>query len=247
MRNMAEVAIQRGLRGIALTEHAEWYPGDDAYGYLSMPDYFTNLREVQEQSAGELTVLAGIELGNPQDFPTEVTPLLQAWPFDIVIGSVHWIDNLAGWEHPFFERGISAAYQRYFEETLVMVDQAEYDILGHLDLVRRDSWTLFQQILPLKNYRDIIHQILESLIERGKGLEINTSSLRKGMAETLPNLEVLRWYKELGGKVLVLGSDAHRAADIGSGFELARDMICAAGINQIAVFRQRQISHWIML
>ena len=244
---MADSAWRRELKGIACTEHAEWYPGDDAYGYLSLPDYFANLCEVRDQYAGKLTILSGIELGNPHDFPEEVNTLLNRWAFDIVIGSVHWIDTLAGWERPFFQQGIAHAYRRYFDETLIMVDQAQYDVLGHLDLVRRDSWFLFQQVLPLSDYRDIIHQILKRLIERDKGLEVNTSSLRKGLSETLPNLEVLRWYQDLGGKILVFGSDAHRPVDIAHGFEVAREMARTVGYKQIAVYQQRQITQWITI
>ncbi len=147
---MADAAWQRGLQGIACTEHAEWYPGDEAYGYLSLPDYFANLHSIQEVYTDKLTLLSGIELGNPHDFPTEVTNILSSWSFDFVIGSVHWMDNLAGWELPFFEKGLAHAYHRYFDEVLSMVDQAQFDVLGHLDLVRRDSWALFHQVLPLQ-------------------------------------------------------------------------------------------------
>ena len=237
--------MQHGLQGIAFTEHAEWYPGDDAYGYLSLPDYFDSLRSVQEDYADKLTILSGIELGNPHDFPAEVTTILNSWPFDFVIGSVHWMDNLAGWERPIFQQGIAHTYRRYFEEVLTMVDQAQFDVLGHLDLVRRDSWALFQQVLPLSDYYEIIHQILKRLIERGKGLEVNTSSLRKGMSETLPNLEVLCWYRNLGGKIVVFGSDAHRSEDIACGFDMTRELAHTAGFHQIAVYRKRQISRWI--
>ncbi|TFG73789.1 MAG: histidinol-phosphatase HisJ family protein [Anaerolineales bacterium] len=244
---MADAALQRGLQGIACTEHAEWYPGDDAYGYLSLPDYFANLHSLQEAYADKLTVLSGIELGNPHDFPTEVTNILTSWSFDFVIGSVHWMDNLAGWERPIFQRGIANTYRRYFDEVLTMVDQAQFDVLGHLDLVRRDSWALFQQVLPLSDYSDIIHQILKRLIERGKGLEVNTSGLRKGMSETLPNLEVLSWYRNLGGKILVFGSDAHQSADIAYGFDMACEVAKAAGFSEIVVYKQRQITRWIRI
>jgi histidinol-phosphatase (PHP family) len=242
---MADMALQRGLDGIAFTEHAEWYPGDDAYGYLSLPDYFAHLHILQEAYRESLTILSGIELGNPHDFPEEVDAVLNTWAFDIVIGSVHWMDNMAGWERPFFQQGIANAYRRYFEETLTMVDSAQFDVLGHLDLVRRDSWVLFQQVLPVDDYRDIIQQILMRLIEREKGLEVNTSSLRKGMSETLPNLQVLRWYRELGGTILVFGSDAHQAADIAHGFAPAREVAHAAGFHHLALYEQRQVSGWI--
>ncbi len=244
---MVDAARHHGLQGIAFTEHAEWYPGDEAYGYLSLPDYFVSLRSLQENSTEKLTILSGLELGNPHDFPAKVNAILCTWPFDFVIGSVHWMNNLAGWERPIFKKGIANTYRRYFEEVLTMVDQAQFDVLGHLDLVRRDSWALFQKVLPLGDYSEIIHQILKRLIERDKGLEVNTSSLRKGMSETLPNLEVLCWYRDLGGKILVFGSDAHRPSDIAYGFEVARELAHAAGFNQMAVYQQRQISRWITI
>lgn len=104
---------------------------------------------------------------------------------------------------------------------------------------------LFHQVLPLRDYSDIIHQILQRLIERGKGLEVNTSGLRKGMSETLPNLEVLCWYKDLGGKIVVFGSDAHQPTDIAYGFDMASEVAQAAGFTQIAVYKQREITRWI--
>lgn len=244
---MAETATQRGLQGIAFTEHAEWYPGDEAYGYLSMTDYWADLDDVKQAYQQKLTILPGIELGNPHDFPAEVEALLRTWPFDIVIGSVHWMDNEAGWERPFFQNGLAAAYQRYFDEVLTMVDRADFDVLGHLDLVRRDSWALFQQVLPLHPYKDTIHKILKRLIDRGKGMEINTSSLRKGFNETMPNLEVLQWYKALGGEILVFGSDAHHSRDVAGGFDIARETALAAGFRAMAIYQQRHVSHWIDL
>ena len=113
---MADTALKLGLQGIAFTEHAEWYRGDDAYGYLSLPDYFASLSLLEKTYGKKLTLLSGIELGNPHEFPDEVDALLNTWSFDFVIGSVHWIENLAGWEHPFFHKGLKLAYQRYFEE-----------------------------------------------------------------------------------------------------------------------------------
>jgi histidinol-phosphatase (PHP family) len=67
------------------------------------------------------------------------------------------------------------------------------------------------------------------------------------MPETLPNLEVLRWYRDLGGTILVFGSDAHQPDDIASDFVLAQEVACAAGFRQLAVYEQREITRWIPL
>jgi histidinol-phosphatase (PHP family) len=253
MVSLAQAAQSRGLTGIVFTEHGEWYPGDEAYGYLDLDAYFAEINEARthfttQAGCGEVvTLLSGIELGNPHEFPEQVAALLARYPFDLVIGSVHWIDNLPGWELSIFESGIPAVYRRYFEELLAMVEHAEFDVLGHLDLVRRDSWDLFGQILTLEPYAEVIDAVLRRLISDGRGLEINTSALRKGLSEPVPGLATLRHYRELGGEILVIGSDAHRPEHLGYGFPLARDVARAAGFERVARFERRLITEWIDL
>ena len=128
-----------------------------------------------------------------------------------------------------------------------MVYEADFDILGHLDLVQRDSWELFGETLTLDAFREPIQVVLCHLIESGRGLEINTSGLRKGLPKSLPGLGVLRWYRDLGGEVLVLGSDAHCPEHIAFGFDAARDIALAAGFLRIARFENRTVVDWIEL
>jgi histidinol-phosphatase (PHP family) len=247
MEDMVRVAQTVGLDGLVFTEHAEWYPGDEAYGYLDMAAYFEELEGLRSALRDEFGVFAGIELGNPHDFPDLVSSLLEEWPFDLVIGSVHWLDSLPGWQPEIFEQGLEATYHRYFEEVIVMVEKADFDVLGHLDLVRRDSWELFERVLDVTPYRAAIDEILRRVIEKGKGIEVNTSGLRKGLSEPVPGLEILRHYRRLGGEILVFGSDGHRPEHVGHGFDVARDLALAAGFKRIARFEQRRVAGWIDL
>ncbi len=246
MAEMIAAARDLGLTGVTFADHAEWYPGDPACGFLDLDAYFAELARVRELYDGKMRVLAGIELGNPHDFPTEAQAIL-AYPFDLVIGSVHWLDGLPGWEHTLFNSGLAAAYQLYFEELIKMVNGADFDILGHLDLVRRDSWALFGKTLTLDAFREPIQVVLRHLIESGRGLEINTSGLRQGLPEPVPGLDVLRWYRDLGGEVLVLGSDGHCPEHIAFGFDTARDIALTAGFHRIARFENRTVVDWIEL
>lgn len=243
---MAKAAIAKSLTGIAFADHVEWYPGDEAYGFWRADSYFAELEEARALCDSRLKVLASVELGNPHEFQSEAAEVL-AHPFDLVIGSLHWLDGLAGWEAPTFASGLDATYRTYFEHLVKLVEGADFDILGHLDLVRRDSWELFGQVLPLARYREPITQVLRRLIETGRGLEINTSALRKGFSEPVPGLSVLRWYRELGGEILVFGSDGHRPTDIAYGFDVARDLALAAGFSRIPEFSRRQIVGWMEL
>jgi histidinol-phosphatase (PHP family) len=251
--DLTKAALSQGLTGVVFTEHGEWYPADEAYGYLDLDAYFTEIDEARhyvKQQIGpgqSFTLFSGIELGNPHEFTGQVAALLDTYPFDLAIGSVHWIDNLPGWERPIFSSGIPPVYRRYFEELLTMVEVAEFDVLGHLDLVRRDSWDLFGQAFGLEPYAELIDAVLRRIVADGRGLEINTSALRKGLPEPVPDLATLRRYRELGGEILVIGSDAHRPEHVGHGFSIARDLLLAAGFNRLPRFEGRRITEWMTL
>ena len=128
-----------------------------------------------------------------------------------------------------------------------MVERADFNVLGHLDLIRRDSWDLFHEVLTLAPYRDLIETALRRLIDDGRGLEVNTSGLRKGLPEPVPGIQVLQWYRELGGEILVFGSDGHRPEHVGFGFDVARDLALSAGFDRSAIFREGQVVDWARL
>jgi histidinol-phosphatase (PHP family) len=81
--------------------------------------------------------------------------------------------------------------------------------------------------------------VLRALIERGKGMEINTGSLRRRLAAACPPQAVVNWYREMGGELLTVGSDAHRAMDVGADISAALDMARAAGFTHIALYERR--------
>lgn len=247
MAAMAEAAVAAGLAGLAFTDHVEWEPGDEATGYLQPAAYFAELEAIRVRDAGRLAVLAGAEFGSPHRFPTEAAALAAAYPWDFILGSLHWVDGEAGWLRGFFDLGLEAAYERYFYELTFLARTGEYDILSHLDIIRRDSQVLYQQVLPLEPFAELIRATLQAVVERGKGLEINTSAVSMGAAEPLPNLTVLRWYRELGGELLVFGSDAHTPERVGRHFALARELALAAGFTHLARFERRQVVDWIPL
>jgi histidinol-phosphatase (PHP family) len=79
------------------------------------------------------------------------------------------------------------------------------------------------------------------VVERGKGIEINTSPLRMGLSEPCPSREILHWYRELGGEILTFGSDAHAADEVGAGFDVAIEMARTAGFTRVARFENRAL------
>lgn len=245
MDEMVNAACEAGLQEIAFTEHLEWYPDDNATGYLDPQGYFAELNRLRKTYAGRITLLAGLEMGSAHRFPKHAREVLDAWPWDYVLGSIHWVNNKAGWKSGTFAEGLEAAYAAYFEELAALARHGAYDVLAHFDLVRRDSWSLFKKTLPLDAFADRIRAALRAVVERGKGLEINTSALAMGLPEPSPPLMILRWYRELGGEHLVLGSDAHRPEDVGEQFDTAQEIARAAGFTRLTRFWERTSVGWV--
>ena len=244
MAELVVAGLRAGLHGIAFTDHLEWYPEDDATGYLSLERYFAELREVQAKYGQQIQLLAGLEMGSSHRFLPQARALLAVWPWDYILGSVHWVAGLPGWEPVAFAEGMERAYQRYFEELVLLAEEGEYDVLAHFDLVQRDAWTLCGRTLPLTPYKPLIHRVLKAVIARGKGLEINTSPWSMGLAVPAPGLTILHWYRELGGEILVLGSDAHHPDQVGQHFARARELAREAGFTRLARFKNRNVVDW---
>ncbi|MEA3308001.1 MAG: histidinol-phosphatase HisJ family protein [Chloroflexota bacterium] len=247
MVEMAEAAWRAGLQELAFTDHLEWYGEDDATGYLMPERYFAELRKVRAKYGQQLQLLAGLELGSSHRFLPQARALLAAWPWDYILGAIHWAAGLPGWQPVAFAEGMERAYQRYFEELVLLAEEGEYDVLAHFDLVQRDAWTLCGRTLPITPYKSLIHRALKAVIARDKGLEINTSPWSMGLDDPAPGLTILRWYRELGGEILVLGSDAHRPGQVGQHFARARALAQAAGFTRFARFKKRNVVDWVQI
>ena len=94
--------------------------------------------------------------------------------------------------------------------------------------------------MDLDRHRDQIDQIFRLLIQKDKALEVNTSGLRQKIGRTLPDLPLLRRYRELGGRLVTLGSDAHCTEDLGKGIDEGMETLKAAGFTEFALYVQRQ-------
>ncbi|KZL90353.1 histidinol-phosphatase [Clostridium magnum DSM 2767] len=82
-------------------------------------------------------------------------------------------------------------------------------------------------------------EVFKILISKGKGIEINTSELRQAPKETMPGIDVLKLYRELGGDVLTIGSDAHYAQDVSKGLDIAIESAKQAGFKYLTLFNNR--------
>jgi len=250
-RANVEAALAKGLAGLTFTEHFDTHPLDWPRCVFDYADYSASIARVREEFAGKIFIGLGIEVcfqPRQMDF---ILNFLEKHKFDLVLVSLHYFSGVPvhvkeNWQ------GFDAAKgtRQYLEDLLEAVKSiAElhkthgrvFDVLSHFDVVKRYSLR-YRGSYDVSPFAEIIDEILSVCVAADLTPEINTSSLRQGLSETMPNAQTVRRYAELGGKTVSLGSDSHRADDIGAGFEIALQMVRDAGLQGLAVFKDRQRS-----
>jgi len=170
-----------------------------------------------------LTIRAAIEVSEPHVHPEKAGPVLNKYEWDFVLGSLHWIQpNI----------------NTYLDD--FMTYAGDFDILSHIDYPSRYNQHIHGGAYDIAEYEDTIREVLRAVIARGKGIEINTSPWRKGLADPNPPAIVIKWYRELGGEILTLGSDSHAPKDVGAGIDRAMAIAKDAGFTRIATFEKRK-------
>ncbi|WP_309147204.1 histidinol-phosphatase HisJ family protein [Terrilactibacillus laevilacticus] len=236
MKEVCEQAIEKGIHEVCFTEHFSVNPRASTYGHMNFDRYFNDIATCQKQYGDKLSIKKGIELCEPHLLRDQYKKELDGKYFDFILGSVHNIDNHKLRE--VIKREPETAYSHYFSEVFELVSYADIDVIAHFDLMKRYA----HPILGYYRYEDhasMIEKILIKAVERHIGIEINTSGLRGGVGETLPSLDVVRRYRELGGEILTIGSDSHRVQDVGAGFNEAVQIAKDCGFDHITAFSNR--------
>ncbi|MBR2409322.1 MAG: histidinol-phosphatase HisJ family protein [Lachnospiraceae bacterium] len=248
-REMLSAAKAAGLSALCFTDHMDLdFPGDDTLFVFDTNAYFKELLPLKEQNNTDKTMpelLLGIELGlrpNRPDLRERMDALLTEHPYDFVLGSTHVVDELDPYYQEYWDLP-GDRLLRYFEDIRTNVaEHTNFDSLGHLDYIIRylpDSVSLVKDY-KVRNYMDLIEETLRTLISRGQALEVNTAGLRKGLSFPHPKEEILLRYKELGGELLTLGSDAHYPSDVGADIRHCAELIKELGFRYYAVYKERK-------
>ena len=239
---MCRSAIKNRIDEIAITDHFEPMPGDENCFSYTQNKYFHEMTAARLKFGKQLELKLAVEIGQPQYFKNETKEMLSKINYDFVLASVHKvIDGTDMSEIKYENMPKEVALEMYLQELHNLVDGFDdFDCLGHLDLIKRYSCQIYNENISLLNSRKKLEALLKKIIKKGKGIEINTSGLRQTTGETLPGFDVIKIYKELGGKILTIGSDAHNPEDLGKGIHHAYEMATAAGFKYITVFTNRQ-------
>ncbi len=237
---LCDRAYQLGLYSLTVTDHCECH---EYYANHVRKDIEGSVRDVRKAKglyADKLKIYTGIELGQPTQDLKAADEALTLGEFDFVLGSLH---NLRG-EQDFYyleydEDNVPKLLTRYFDELLELIEDDRFDSLAHLTYPFRYIAVNPDIHFSPDQYREQIDAVLEALVKRKKALEVNTSGLRQKIGVTLPDETVVRRFRELGGRYVTVGSDAHRWGDIGAGIEDALRMLQKCGFTHFTVYRER--------
>lgn len=243
MSEQCEAAINKGVVQIAFTEHEDYNPGDMTSFYFKHDAYMAELSRCREQYGSRLAIRAAIEVSEPHEYAEAAGAVLSRHDWDFVLGSLHWIQpgiNTYLEDFMTYAGDWRQSFRNYFTQLIALASAGDFDILSHIDYPSRYNQHIHAGAYNITEYEEIIREVLRHIIARGKGIEINTSPWRKGLSDPNPPAIVVKWYREMGGEVLTLGSDAHAPKDVGAGIERAKAIAMDAGFTRMATFSQRK-------
>jgi histidinol-phosphatase (PHP family) len=246
MKQMCQRAVDLGVSELAFTDHFNNHLLDIDIGYYNPDRFFEDIRMCRQEFPA-LNILAGIEVGEPHRWARKIQPVLTKHPYDLVLGSLHWVGRENVFQPQYFQtRYPREAYLNYFDELLVMIQKGDFDILAHVDLPKRVGYEMYKGF-DITEYEPQIRAIWQACIDKGITPEINTKALRMGVHELHPSPLALWWYVEMGGRQLTIGSDAHHTSSLSSGITEAIQAATSVGLTRICRYNQRKIVDWVSL
>ena len=223
-----------GLKTVCFTDHVDNAPNDKGLDYYDAAAFFADFN-MSKAEAQDLELLAGIEFDSPHYYQKELSEISRL-PYDCIIGGVHYCGLSPNLFFPeLIKAGVSVeeCYSAYWKEVLKSVTLGGFDVLGHIDF-------------PKRYYKELVYdetvlgEILRVMLSNGIIPEVNTSSLSRGLSDTMPGRDILEIYRSEGGKFVTIGSDAHSATQLAIGNETARDLAKDLGLQEV-IFRERKM------
>jgi len=240
-------AIERGLAGLTFTEHFDVHPDDWATCVYDDTAYSNTISSLRDSFGHRIFIGKGIEVCFQPERMDFILDFLDRHEFDLIVLSIHYFDGKPlhrqrSWDGLDAQAGTELYLRGALEaaswcERTTKTQGRRFDVLGHLDLAKRYTRRFFDTY-DMNPHRGLIDEILQTCLAAELTPEINTSSLRQGLRETMPGPPTIQRYAQLGGTAMSVGSDAHRSQDVGAGFDEAAGLLRSAGLSSV-VFKQR--------
>ena len=251
---VCEDAWKNNLDEICFTDHVDYGikpDWNDALGAKVMTGqrvlnvdydaYFPYIAELRRKWAGRLAVKTGLEFGVQMHTIPQFNTLWNRWSdqLDFVLLSIHQVGDLEFWTGEFQEGRSQEEYNRaYYQELYdVAISFEHWSVLAHVDLIKRYDPA---GILNFPANRDLVAATLEHTIAQGKGIELNTSSVRYGLEDSQPAQQILELYRDLGGTILTLGSDSHAPEHLGAYLRHFQHYLASLGFEGFCTYDKMQ-------
>ena len=237
-----------GLSEIGFSDHAPLVSHEDARYTMNrsqLPLYHEMIERVQQKNQ-DFTIKLGLEADFIPGFEKQTKQILEGYPYDFVIGSVHFIDRWA-FDDPdprekvqWRDKDIDTVYRDYYELLRRSAESGLYDIIGHVDLVKKFGHRATSDLTPE------VEATAKVFKQANVAIEINTSGLRKPVAEIYPSLDALRVYRRAGVPI-TFSSDSHDPNDVGRDYDKAKALALEAGYKDYLMFRKRKVERRLSL
>lgn len=235
-------AIKAGLGGLIFTDHLDLdYPNakfEYTFDFATRSEYLDLMcKEFDEK----IKIFKGVELGFQPHVVAQACEIVNKYDFDFVINSIHVVDKIDVCHKNFHESDTKKnVFMRYLNAIYESVDKFDdFDVVGHIGYLCRYV-PYADKSLKYVDYSDILDAIFKRVIEKGKGIEVNTAGYFYKLGFPHPDIDSLRRYKELGGEILSVGSDAHGAERIGDCFEVVLEQLSSVGFKYVSYFEKRK-------
>ena len=254
----ARAALARGLSHICFTTHCDLDPDrrhHDGRVKLNgeivdvtsdwLQSYVDEVNALKGAHAGDgLKVLCGLEIGYVPGIEHMIEDVVASQAFDFVLGGIHTLSGTdivspreAG--EYFKDHSPRRMCEAYFEYVEQAIDTDLFDCIAHIDIYKRCGLDFYGDSLNVA-HRGLIEKSLARIGQKGMSLEINSGSLRKGLAWPYPSPDILRAARDAGVAHLTLGSDCHRPEDIGSGLDRCLEIAFDTGFGDMVVYESRK-------
>ena len=242
-----EHAIKVGLQEIGFSDHAPLLSYEDpkiTMSFRQLPEYHRMIEDVRTKYKEKIRIKVALEADFLFGYEDETRAMLQSYPYDYVIGSVHFIKQWA-FDNPedtdqWKSKDINQVYRFYYDLLRKSAESRLFDIMGHVDLVKKFGHRSSEDMT------DEIMQTAQVFKQTGVAIEINTAGLRKLVKEIYPSLPALKIYCK-AGVPLTFGSDAHDPKDVGRDFDKGVELAKAAGYKEYSLFKQRKVERTVKL
>lgn len=236
MKKICEMAIKNNITEICLTEHYSKIENDRSNGYMKKEDYLKDIN-LCKKLYPELNIKIGLEIGESHINKHLIKEDIKDLNVDFIIGSLHKVNGM-GITKLVKTYDIKDLYLQYFNNLYEMISNGDFDVVGHLDLVQRYAYKTYG-LYHLEDYKDNIEKILKKIIERGKGIEVNTSTMDT-FGEPMPRFSILKMYYDLGGRIVTVGSDSHVCDTVGNDIGVVYDRLKEIGFSEVYAYEKRK-------